>query len=263
MTPPDVLRRAIHLALATEGEGIARASRLAQLCLRVLDRAPNDGWATLALARAHLVLGETAAARMRLAAIEATAPQSSAAAEAQVVRIGLDEPHLEPSVQRLLRAALTGPESALGDVAARLRQLGMLNAHWPAWVAAGMAERRRSHHAAARSALEAALTLAPGATTAHLELAEVLMASGDANKAVQHAARALALEGEAPRALRVLARAHEAAGSLEEARAAAKRATAIDPEDGEARAIVDRLRRPSEPPGLTDRMRAAWRAWTR
>ncbi len=36
ITSAEVLRRSIHLALATEGEGIARASRVARLCLRVL-----------------------------------------------------------------------------------------------------------------------------------------------------------------------------------------------------------------------------------
>jgi tetratricopeptide (TPR) repeat protein len=124
-----------------------------------------------------------------------------------------------------------------------------------------VAERRRNRHAAARFALEQALALAPGATTAHLELAEVLIALRAPNEAVEHAARAVALEGEASRSLRVLARAHEAARHFEEARAAARRAVAIDPEDGEARAIVDRLRRTSESATLTERLRAAWRAW--
>jgi Tfp pilus assembly protein PilF len=70
VTSAEVLRRSIHLALATEGEGIARASRVARLCLRVLDLVPGDPWASLALARSQMVLGDLVQARERLLSIE-------------------------------------------------------------------------------------------------------------------------------------------------------------------------------------------------
>ncbi len=39
---PDVLRRAVQLSLGSEAEGLARASRLARLCERILSSAPDD-----------------------------------------------------------------------------------------------------------------------------------------------------------------------------------------------------------------------------
>ena len=59
---PDVLRRAVQIALATEGEGLARASRVAGLCGRLLEMIPNDGWASLALAKSQAVLGDVGGA---------------------------------------------------------------------------------------------------------------------------------------------------------------------------------------------------------
>jgi tetratricopeptide (TPR) repeat protein len=260
---PEVLRRAIHLALATETEGIARASRVARLCQRVLERAPDDAWTSLALARSQMVLGEAAAARERLIGIERGAPRSSAAAEARAVRAVLEDPQLEAELQSVMRAAHAGPAAALGDVAARARRLAALQGAWPAWIAAAAAERRRGRLVAARIALEAAIEAAPGAAVAHGDLAEVLLEQGESAQALEHAQRAAALEGDTPRTLALSARILEALGRPDEARRSADRARAMEPEDAELRVLADRLRRPSEPPGWADRVTTAWRAWTK
>jgi predicted Zn-dependent protease len=217
-TQPDVLRRSVHLALATEAEGLPRASRVARLCTRLLENAPNDHWASLALARSQVVLGDVVSGRARLLEIERAAPSSSAAAEAQAVRVVLDDPQLEAQLLGLQKAAQTGPEDGLAEVAARARRMATLHALWPAWVAAAMADRRRGALAAARSSLQAALDIAPGASVAHVELAEVLLELGDAAGAELHARRATEVEGETPRALEILTKAQQAQGRTDDAR---------------------------------------------
>jgi tetratricopeptide (TPR) repeat protein len=207
---PDVLRRAVQIALATEGEGIARASRVAGLCGRLLEMAPGDAWASLALAKSQAALGDVAEARVRLAGIEQSAPRSAPAAEAQTARLAIDDPAVHQEVQRVLRAAQTAPPEELSDVAARARRVATLHASWPAWVAAAVAERRRGRWAAARGALEVALEMAPGAVVAHIELAEALLELDDAAGALEHAERAVALEGESPRVTLVKERARKA-----------------------------------------------------
>jgi tetratricopeptide (TPR) repeat protein len=206
---PDVLRRAVQLALATEGEGIARASRVARLCGRLLEMLPDDAWASLALAKSQAVLGEVKAARVRLASIEQAAPQSAPAAEAQAARLAMDDPAVHEEVQRVLRAAHTAPPEELDGVAARARRVATLHASWPAWVAAAVAERRRGRWAAARGALEVALEMAPGAALAHVELAEALLALDDAPAALRHADLAATLEGESARVVALRQRAQK------------------------------------------------------
>jgi tetratricopeptide (TPR) repeat protein len=245
-TSVDVLRRSIHLALATEGEGIARASRVARLCLRVLDLAPGDPWASLALARSQMVLGDLPQARERLLSIERSSPGSSAAAEAQAVRVVMDDPQLEAQLQNVMRAAQTGPVATLADVAARARRLATLHALWPAWMAAAVAERRRGQLAGARTSLEAALELSPGAAAAHADLAEVLIEEEQHEKAREHARRAIELEGETPRTTQLLARAQDSAGRAAPVPTSTKRPSA-----------------PPETPGWSDRLNAAWQAWIR
>jgi tetratricopeptide (TPR) repeat protein len=196
---PDVLRRAIQLALATEAEGLARASRVAKLCGRLLEMIPDDPWASLALAKSQAVLGEVAAARVRLAGIEHSAPKSAPAAEAQTARLAIDDPAVHQEVQRVLKAAHSATPAELEGVAARARRVATLHASWPAWVAAAVAERRRGRWVAARGALEVALEMAPGAAVAHVELAEVMLELDDAAGALKHAEQAAALEGESPR----------------------------------------------------------------
>jgi tetratricopeptide (TPR) repeat protein len=241
---PEVLQRAAEIVLATEAEGIARASRVALLCRRVLEMIPDQAWASLALARSQAVLGEVAEARARLAAIEQNAPRSAHAAEAQVARLAIDDPATHREVERVLQAAHSASLDEVGEVAARARRVATLHASWTGWVAAAVAERRRGRWMAARGALEVALEMAPGAAVAHAELAEALLQLDDAPGALDHAERAMALEGESPRGLSLKARALEAAGRIPEACPVAARALAMDPENAGARALVQRLRRP-------------------
>jgi tetratricopeptide (TPR) repeat protein len=242
MVHPEVLRRAIQLALASEREGIARASRVARLCERMLDSMPDEPWALLVLAKSWVVLGDVTAARAALARVERLAPQTAAAAEAQAARFALDEPAAELEVQSVLRAARTASTEHLAEVAARARRVATLHASWPAWLAAATAERRRARWAISRSALEVALELAPGAPILHLELAEVLLALDEAAGSVEHVERVVALEGESPRALIALARGLVRLGRLAEAREAALRALGMRPESEEVRALLETLR---------------------
>ncbi|HEY8038658.1 MAG TPA: tetratricopeptide repeat protein [Polyangiaceae bacterium] len=258
---PDVLRRAVQLALASEGEGIARASRVAKLCGRLLELVPDEPWGHLALAKSQVVLGDVAPARARLAMLEKTAPRSAAAAEAQAARLAIDEPAVEEELQSVLRAAQNAAPQDLADVVARARRLATVHASWPGWVAAAVAERRRGRWAAARAALEVAVEIAPGATAAHVELAEALLELDDAAGAVEHAERAVSLEGESPRALQALARGLAALGRAPEAREVAARALAVQPESADAKALVERLRPGSASTGVAARLRDLLRGW--
>ena len=260
---PDVLRRAIALALAIETKGLPRASRVGRLCTRLLERVPNDAGTLLALAQAHAELGELSDARVRLSQIEKVARQSSAAAEAQVVRLSIDDPSGHLELQSVLRAAHVASLDDLSEVSARARGLATAHGAWSGWFAAAVAERRRERWAAARAALHAALQTAPGATPVHLEMAGVLLAMRDPTGAVSHAERAVALEGESPRTLSVLARALAGAGKGAEARAAVSRALAMQPDDEELRALAGRLREHEGPVGWGARIRRAWELWTR
>jgi tetratricopeptide (TPR) repeat protein len=263
---PDVLRRAVQLALATEGEGLARASRVARLCARLLELAPADPWASLALARSLMVLGDVSGARTRIADIDRVAPASAAAAEAQVVRLTIDDPGAEVEVRSVLRAAQSATIDQLSDIAARARSIATLYSAWPGWLAAAVAERRQQRWVAARGALDVALELAPGATAAHLEMTGVLLALDDASGALVHAERAIALEGDEARALSALARALSASGRPHDARRAAIRAQWLSPESRDVEALLaDIARAPirgGEKPGLGARLRAVWSKWT-
>ena len=230
-THPDVTRWAVRLALGSETEGLARASRLATLCTRVLEHSPNDVEASLVLARSLAVLGQKPRARSILTHIERTAPTSLAAAEAQVTRLGLDDERARVELDSVLRAAAGAPPASLADVAARARRLATHHGSWQGWLAAGVAERRRGRLAAARGALEAALETAQGAAAVHAELVEVLVSLGEAAAAVHHAERALALEGESPRAFAALARTLAAAGRHAHARAVVSRGLQVHPRD--------------------------------
>ncbi|HEY1692142.1 MAG TPA: tetratricopeptide repeat protein [Polyangiaceae bacterium] len=207
---PDVLRRAIQLAIASEAEGIARASRVARLCTRLLEMIPDEPWASLALAKSEQALGDVAGARVRLAAIEKGAPGSAAAAEAMAARFAIEHPEGEREVQSVLRAAQSAALDDLAEVASRARRVATLQESWPAWVAAAVADRRLGRWTTAKHALEVALQLAPGATAAHVELAEALLQLGDRAGAEEHAKRVLAVEGDSARAAAVLERARAA-----------------------------------------------------
>jgi tetratricopeptide (TPR) repeat protein len=257
---PDVFRRAVQLALATEADGIARASRVAQLCQRILDQAPADSWAFLAWARALLTLGDLPATRARLADIDRVAPLSSAAAEAQIVKLMLDDPAAESELRSVLRAAQGAALADLPEVVARARRLATLHDAWPGWLAAAIADRRRQRWTSARAALDLALELASGATTAHLEMVNVLLALGDAQGAVDHAQRAVALEGENPASLSMLARAMAAAGNVHDAREAAARALAMRPQADDLRELVNELNKTAAAgSGWRARLRRIWK----
>jgi tetratricopeptide (TPR) repeat protein len=253
---PDVLRRAVQLALFTEGDGLARAARVARLCERVLAVAPDDPPSLLTLARALVVLGDRPNARARLGHVIRVAPASSAAAEARVTRLVLDEPAAERDLQSVTRAARSADLADLPDVAARARRLATLHGIWTGWVAAAVAEQRIGRWAAARGHLEMALESAPGAAPAHLEMTAVLLRMDDAATALAHAERAMALEGDSPRVLVALARTLAATGRLDEARRVARRALVARPDDEEAKALAASLR---ERP--TARARMPWAAW--
>jgi tetratricopeptide (TPR) repeat protein len=257
---PDVLRRAIQLALATEGEGIARASRVARLCTRLLDTVPGDPLASLALARSLIALGDLPAARTRLADVDRVAPSSAAAADSQVMRLAIDDPDAEFEIRSVLRAAYGAAPQSLPDVAARARRLATVHGAWTGWLAAAVADRRQERWAAARGALEVALELAPGATAVHQEMATVLMGLEDAPAAIEHAERVLALEGDGPHALAVLARAMAAAGRMHDARQVAARALAFQPPAESLRTLlVDLSKSVKAPTGWKTRLREFWK----
>lgn len=239
---PDVLRRAIQLSLAAEPEGIARASRVATLAQALVERAPNDAWARLALARALALRGDKASAVRRLSEVEQLAAATSLAAEAQRGRLALEEPQVSLEIDSVLRAAYQAAALDLETIAARARSLATTNNAWHAWFAAGIAERRRERWRAARDAFAEAIRIAPGCTPAHMEIVAAHVALGDAEPAIVHARRACELEGESARTLAVLATALLAAGKRDEATNAIDRALELDATDEANRALAERIR---------------------
>ncbi|MDP9036296.1 MAG: hypothetical protein M3O50_15955, partial [Myxococcota bacterium] len=131
---PEVLRCAVQLALATESEGIARASRVASLCSRLLEVTPSDPWALLATARACLALGDVAGTRSHIMQIERVAPRSAAAAHAQGLRLSVDDPRAAQELQSVLRAADAAAPEDLYGVASRARKLATIHSAWTGWL---------------------------------------------------------------------------------------------------------------------------------
>ncbi len=239
---PEILRRAIQLVLATESEGIARAARLASLTRALLARTPHDAGAALVLARALAETGERSAAAERLSSIEALAPQSAIAAEAQRGRFSLNEPQAATELEAVLRAAYSAQRADLEVIASRGRRLAELHNVWSAWFAVGIAERRRGHWMKAQSAFESALGVAAGSTPAHMELVAVFVALGDPERALRHAERSVVLEGETARTLAVRATALLACGRRDEAQIAIDKAVALDTTDEANRALGELIR---------------------
>ncbi|HEX3771532.1 MAG TPA: tetratricopeptide repeat protein [Polyangiaceae bacterium] len=259
----DVMRRAVELAVRTETEGLARAARIAKLCERVLGAFPDDPPMLLAHGRALVALGDAAGARARIAHVLRVAPASSAGAEAMVIRLSLDDPAADRDLQSVARAARSAAVADLADVAARARRLATLHGAWTGWVAAAIAERRRSRWQVARAHLESALEAAKGAVAVHLEMVEVLLhLEPESEGAREHAKIALTLEGETLGTLSALARALDAAGQRVEARRAAARAVALRPDDQDARALAESLRGDRAPRGWAatwkERAAALW-----
>ncbi len=239
---PDVLRRAIQLSLAAEPEGIARASRVATLASALVERAPNDAWARLVLARALALSGDKASAVKRLSEVEELAAATSFAAEAQRGRLALEDPQVSLEIDSVLRAAYQAAIIDLETIAARARSLATTHDAWHAWFAVGIAERRRERWRAARDAFVEAIRIAPGCTPAHMEVVAAHVALGDPEPALHHARRACELEGESARTLAVLATALLAAGKREEATIAIDHALELDATDEANRALAERIR---------------------
>ena len=239
---PEVLRRAIQLSLAAEPEGIARASRVATLAKALVDRAPNDAWARLVLARALALSGDKASAVKRLSEVEELAEATSFAAEAKRGRLALEDPQVSLEIDSVLRAAYQAAVIDLETISARARALATTHDAWHAWFAVGIAERRRERWRAARDAFAEAIRIAPGCTPAHMEVVAAHVALDDPESALHHARRACELEGESARTLAVLATALLAAGKREEATVAIDHALELDATDEANRALAERIR---------------------
>lgn len=235
---PDMMRRAVQLAMAGEPEGVARSTRIASLARSIVDRVPDDSAARVILARALADLGEREVALEHLATVERTAAGSPAAAEAQRGRLLLREPAAAHVIDALLAQAEKSPPPVLADVAARARRLSMQHGSWVAAYAEGLAERRNGRPAAAREAFLRALEYAPGCQVARDELANVLLTLGDPKTAEEHAERLRAIEGDTPRTLKLLARVKLHLGKNEEARVLAERVLATNPNDAECQRIA-------------------------
>jgi tetratricopeptide (TPR) repeat protein len=238
---PEVLKKAIHLSLPLEPDGLPRAARLARLGGALLDRLPTDPWGSFVLARAKAQLGEKVEAARLLTVAEAAAPGSTLAAEAQRGRFALEHPQDALELESLLRAAYSADSADLEGLAARGRRLAAEHGIWAAHFAVGLVERRRERWLPARAAFEAAVAASAGCTPAHLELVAVALATKDAQAALAHAARATLLEGETPRTLAVTATALLAAGRRDDALAAVDRALAIDAKDDAALRLRERI----------------------
>jgi tetratricopeptide (TPR) repeat protein len=243
---PDVLRQAIELALRTESPGIARASRVLALARSVTQMVPQDAWARLVLSRALVDTGDKAGALAALSSVEAIAPDTVMAAEAQRGRFQLQGEHAALAVEAILRAAYGANESELESLAARARRLTLEHDAWICAFALGIVERRRERWDAARDAFEDAVKRAPGCAPAHVELCGVYVSLKNGEQAIAHAEKARALEGDSARTLAVLATALITAGRKEEAEAAIDRALAQDPNNPHHRALSEKIR--STPP---------------
>jgi Flp pilus assembly protein TadD len=253
---PEVLRRAVHLALATENDGVARASRIAALTTALLARVPVDAWASLMLARASLQMGDKDGALAQLGRVQTFAPDSAFAAEAQRGSFALTDPQATMELEAILRAAFSADPKDLEGLAVRARRLATVHPVWSAWFTVGIIERRRQRWTAARDAFKQALALAKGATPTHVELVGTCIALKDPTAALTHAERVCALEGQNARTLGLLATALLALQRVAEAEAAIHQALQLDPSDPSNRRLAERIReQPTEKEGLLDRLR--------
>lgn len=258
---PDVLKRAIQLSLAAEPEGIARAARVGKLAHALVERVPNDAWATLVLARALAQTGDKLAAVRRLTHVEELAPASSLAAEAQRARFALTDPQASLEIDAVLRAAYQAAPADLDTIAARARKLALVHAAWAAYFAVGIAERRLERWRPARDAFAEALRVSPGCTPAHLEIVAAFVALEDPESALAHARRACELDGETARTLAVLATALLASGKRDEARDAIDRSLALDETDEANRALAERIRAGRSRTSTLTRLKDTFARW--
>jgi tetratricopeptide (TPR) repeat protein len=250
---PDVLRQGIELALRSESPGIARASRVLALARTLTQMVPQDAWARLVLSRALVDTGDKNGAVTALAAVEAIAPDSILAAEAQRGRFQIEGEHASLAVEAILRAAYGANPDELESLSARARKLVLEHDAWVCAFALGIVERRRQRWDAARDAFEEAIRRAPGCAAAHVELCGVHVSQKDGERAVACAEKARALEGDSARTLAVFATALLCAGRKEEAEAAIDRALALEPNNVHHRALSERIRSTPPPPPAPSR----------
>jgi tetratricopeptide (TPR) repeat protein len=243
---PEMLRRGVQLALVGEPEGVARATRVAELARRVSKLVPDDAAARVILAQSLVQLGERDAALEELARVERTAKGTPAAAEAQRGLLALREPDAAKAIDATLLAARNAPAAELESVIARAR--GLLHEHgaWTAAFAVAVAEGRAGHVQSARDALLRVLEIAPGCLPAHAELVGMCIRLGDGAAALTHAEALHMAEGDSPRTLLLLSRAKHAAGLEVEARALAARVLSLDPTNEEAK-VLSTVPAPSRP----------------
>ncbi len=260
---PDVLKRAIQLSLAAEPEGIARAARVGKLANALVDRVPNDPWATLVLARALAQTGDKLAAVRRFGHVEELAPASSLAAEAQRARFALEDPQASLEIDAVLRAAYQAAAEDLDTIAARARKLALAHSAWAAYFAVGIAERRLERWRAARDAFGEAIRVSPGCTAAHMEIVAAHVALEDPASALDHAQRACDLDGDTARTLAVLATALLAAGKRDEALDAIDRSLALDATDEANRALAARIRAGRVRTSTLTRLKDTFARWRR
>src|SRR6185436_1575793 len=136
---PEVLRRAIHLALTAEAEGLPRAARVAALARTLMTRVPGEAWAALVLGRALLQMGEKEDALAAFRRVERTAEETTLGAEAQRARFALEKPDASVELDSVLRAAHYRRVEDLATIAERAQRLADEHEVWVPHYALGLA----------------------------------------------------------------------------------------------------------------------------
>jgi tetratricopeptide (TPR) repeat protein len=231
--PPETLRQALELAMLSEPDGVARAARMERLARALLASTPRDGWATLALARSLVKLGDLPSASALLVRLEVDARESLAGAEAQLGRFALANADEAEIIDATLRSAETAAVADLEAVVVRARRLADAHALWTAYLAAGIALRRLGRHEAARGDLLCGIVASPGAAPLFAELARACAALSLPQEALEHADRARALAGDTPKTMLARYEALRASGRTDEAAALATDAAARFPDDAD------------------------------
>lgn len=240
---PEVLRRALVLALAFEPEGLARAARIAKIGERLLAHSPGDAWTHLTTAHALARLGSRDEARRRFLHVEAVAGETSLAAEASRGRFELDDPQAAAEIETVVRGVLAAEARDLPALVVRSRALSAAHKIWMPRFALGVAERRTGNLQNAYRAFEDTIAMAPGCVEAHLELSKLAIDLDRPLDAVAHGEYAFKLAGQVREVLVVLARALACAGQEAEARAVLARLESISPGDANAREIAADMER--------------------
>lgn len=260
---PEVLRRAVVLALAFEPEGLARAARIVKIGNLLLSHAPNDVWALLATAHALSQTGPKEEAKRRFQQVERLAADTALAAEAARGLFHVEAPAAAREIDETITKALSAERAELELIACRARALALEHGVWTAKLAVGIAERRLGLSTEAYQAFEETLERAPGCVEAHLELATLAAEVDRPVDAVAHAERALELAGESRQTLLVLGQALVAARQPNDARLVIDRLLAADADDPAALRLLGDLERsslaPPPPPPASTRGKLAER----